>query len=180
MRIQIAMDCSLFCSSGERWATLEANDLISCLLECVMQRYILLSTHPSLLLLNFSFLIVCVPYDLAFSIGNLLERDINEQTAIEEPSLIDSSSMDTSGAPKTTPSTAITMNIHGIVGNHQSPINSPPHAMPNGNLTSHAAQSSRIGEVNGVLSWTESAYRSFWFFAWTLVAIAIAIGTQML
>lgn len=49
-----------------------------------------------------------------------------------------------------------------------------------GNSTGHVGQSTHIGEVNGALSWAESAYHSFWFFAWALTAVAIAIGTQML
>ncbi|KAI5838586.1 hypothetical protein DFP73DRAFT_599816 [Morchella snyderi] len=46
--------------------------------------------------------------------------------------------------------------------------------------TGYSARPTPIGEVNGALSWAESAYCSFWFFAWTSLAIAIAIGTQML
>lgn len=49
-----------------------------------------------------------------------------------------------------------------------------------GNSTGYAGQSTHIGEVNGALSWAESAYHSFWLFAWALAAVAIAIGTQML
>lgn len=48
------------------------------------------------------------------------------------------------------------------------------------NSTGYADQSTHVGEVNGALSWAESAYHSFWFFAWALTAVAIAIGTQML
>lgn len=50
----------------------------------------------------------------------------------------------------------------------------------NSTPTGHSARPTPIGEVNGALSWAESAYCSFWFFAWTSLAIAIAIGTQML
>lgn len=50
----------------------------------------------------------------------------------------------------------------------------------NTNSTGYADQSTHVGEVNGALSWAESAYHSFWFFAWALTAVAIAIGTQML
>lgn len=50
----------------------------------------------------------------------------------------------------------------------------------NTNSTDYAGQTTHVGEVNGALSWAESAYHSFWFFAWALTAVAIAIGTQML
>ncbi|RPB12088.1 hypothetical protein P167DRAFT_177146 [Morchella conica CCBAS932] len=50
----------------------------------------------------------------------------------------------------------------------------------NSTPTGHSARPTPIGEVNGAFSWAESAYCSFWFFAWTSLAIAIAIGTQML
>lgn len=49
-----------------------------------------------------------------------------------------------------------------------------------GNSAGNTDQLTRVGEVNGALSWAESAYHSFWFFAWILTAVAVAIGTQML
>lgn len=48
------------------------------------------------------------------------------------------------------------------------------------NVTGNTSKQIGVGEVNGALAWAESAYHSFWFFAWSLLAVAIAIGTQML
>lgn len=94
-------------------------------------------------------------------------QGIDESNAADRPDSSDSTSASNSAMLKLGESDAVA-------------IDQSPTLVGDGNQTGHVGQLNHVGELNGALSWAESAYHSFWFFAWTLTAVAIAIGTQML
>lgn len=89
------------------------------------------------------------------------------------------------GALVSNPTSGLEESDAVAMNNYQSTLITTPRGgdgalIGGSNSTNNTDQLTHSGEVNGALSWAESAYHSFWFFAWTLTAVAVAIGTQML
>lgn len=114
-----------------------------------------------------------------FSLDALVEQRFNELNTADKLDSKNNALVSDSTTSELEESDVVAMN------NYQSSTPIPTSRengalVKEGNPASNTDQLTRVGEVNGAPSWAESAYHSFWFFAWTLTAVAVAIGTQML